>query len=224
MEVSLMIGREVSIKAIERALDSKSRLLLIISQRHSEQNDNLDVSQMYSIGTICKIEKAVRMEEAMKIFVVGLSRLKVSSIDEATGVRMIAGEEVKIINTAVAIPDAERSMITTLVRDWCGKSIRHTDPDLNRIVNSADINSFITNVMDIVSYRRPTATSPENDIINAAQKGLGQAYQENFDRHREAINCHVARRQSILEEVDLNRAVSLLRDILTQEVAEISNK
>src|SRR4051812_20991376 len=84
MEVSLIIGREVSVKAIEHALKASDRHLVVISQKRAEQNDRVGLPDMYPVGTVCRIEKSVRMDDAMKIFVVGLTRLQVAGIDEAS--------------------------------------------------------------------------------------------------------------------------------------------
>ena len=77
--IPLMVGRQRSIDAIQRAM-AGDRLLLLITQKDQEVEDP-DDTHLYSVGTVCSIMRMVRQpDNRLRILVQGLSRARVNEI------------------------------------------------------------------------------------------------------------------------------------------------
>ena len=75
MIIPLFVGRDISVKAVEHALNT-NRLILLLTQK----DFNIEVpepSDLYNIGTICMIMRMLRLPDGrLKILVQGISKAK----------------------------------------------------------------------------------------------------------------------------------------------------
>ena len=77
MVLPLFVGREVSIKAIEAALEG-NRMILLAAQRQLDV-ETPEPGDIYSVGTVCQIMLMLKLSDGrIKILVQGLAKAKVT--------------------------------------------------------------------------------------------------------------------------------------------------
>ena len=76
MIVPLQVGRERSVKALDRAVRT-SQPVALITQRSSEQEDISSVDELYTIGTLAKIAQVIRLQDGtIRAIVQGRRRIR----------------------------------------------------------------------------------------------------------------------------------------------------
>jgi ATP-dependent Lon protease len=107
----LSVGRESSLKAVQAALNTEEKEIVLIAQR-DPQVDNPDQDDLYTIGTKAVIRKSSRLNDGvMEILVLGVERVVVVKLDDGDGYlnakyRMLAlpedgGSEVEALSGAL---------------------------------------------------------------------------------------------------------------------------
>jgi ATP-dependent Lon protease len=81
----LSVGRESSLKAVQGALNTEEKEIILIAQR-DPQVDNPEQDDLYTIGTKAVIRKSSRLNDGvMEILVLGIERVVVVKLDNAGG-------------------------------------------------------------------------------------------------------------------------------------------
>ena len=82
MILPLFVGRDVSIKAIDKALSS-NRLILLVTQKEMD-TENPTTNDLHRIGTVGVIMRMLKLPDGrVKILVQGLSKARILKIDES---------------------------------------------------------------------------------------------------------------------------------------------
>ena len=77
MIVPLQVGREKSVNALNAAV-AEGGPIALVTQRHAEQEDIGEPSELYEVGTLAKIAQVVQLQdETVRAIVQGQSRLRV---------------------------------------------------------------------------------------------------------------------------------------------------
>ncbi|MCX8034377.1 MAG: endopeptidase La [Thermodesulfovibrio sp.] len=94
MIIPLFVGRDISVKAVENALNT-NRLILLLTQR----DFNVEVPQpsdLYEIGTVCMIMRMLRLPDGrLKILVQGISKARALDFYQSEGFYMAKIEKIK---------------------------------------------------------------------------------------------------------------------------------
>jgi len=81
----LSVGRESSLKAVQGALNTEEKEIILIAQR-DPQADNPDQDDLYTIGTKAVIRRSSRLNDGvMEILVLGTERVVVVKLDNVDG-------------------------------------------------------------------------------------------------------------------------------------------
>lgn len=81
----LSVGRESSLKAVQSALNTEEKEIILIAQR-DPQIDNPEQDDLYTIGTKAVIRKSSRLNDGvMEILVLGVERVVVVKLDNTDG-------------------------------------------------------------------------------------------------------------------------------------------
>src|SRR4029079_9271084 len=76
MIVPLQVGRERSVKALDRAVRNNQPVALI-TQRNSEADDIASVDELYLVGTLAKIAQVIRLQDGtIRAIVQGQRRIR----------------------------------------------------------------------------------------------------------------------------------------------------
>jgi ATP-dependent Lon protease len=77
MIVPLQVGRDKSVAALNAAVEAGSAIVLV-TQRHADQEDINDPAELYSVGTLAKIAQVVQLQDGtVRAIVQGQTRIRV---------------------------------------------------------------------------------------------------------------------------------------------------
>jgi len=84
MIVPLQVGREKSVAALNAAVEASGPIALV-TQRHAEQEDISDPSELYEIGTLAKIAQVVQLQDGtVRAIVQGQGRIRIHGFTQAS--------------------------------------------------------------------------------------------------------------------------------------------
>ena len=82
MVLPLPIGREASVRAVERALESDRRLLLVA--QHQAAMDEPQPDDLYHIGTLASVLRTIKLPDGrLKLLVQGLSKVRIHRFQQS---------------------------------------------------------------------------------------------------------------------------------------------
>jgi ATP-dependent Lon protease len=91
MVVPLFVGREKSIRALEEAMSTSEQIVL--SAQKKAQNNNPDEKDIFSIGTLAKIGRLLRLPDGtLKVLVEGIERVKITKYVEKDSIFRVEAE------------------------------------------------------------------------------------------------------------------------------------
>ena len=94
MVIPLFVGREKSIRALDQAMESDKRILLVAQK--SADTDDPGAGDLYSIGTLAHVLQLLKLPDGtIKVLVEGMSRVEVDKVVERDGTLSGRGREVK---------------------------------------------------------------------------------------------------------------------------------
>ena len=138
MIIPLFVGRDISVKAVEHALNT-NRLILLLTQK----DFNIEVpepSDLYNIGTICMIMRMLRLPDGrLKILVQGISKAKALEFYQSEAFYMAKIE--KIEDEAIKEITIEHEAIIRTVKEQLEKVIslgKNILPDAMVIIENID--------------------------------------------------------------------------------------
>jgi ATP-dependent Lon protease len=138
MIIPLFVGRDISVKAVEHALNT-NRLILLLTQK----DFNIEVpepSDLYNIGTICMIMRMLRLPDGrLKILVQGISKAKALEFYQSEAFYMAKIE--KIEDEAIKEITIEHEALIRTVKEQLEKVIslgKNILPDAMVIIENID--------------------------------------------------------------------------------------
>ena len=112
MVIPLFVGRDKSVQAIETAVTSTDKQLLLVAQLEPRIDDP-EADQLYEIGTLASILQLLKLPDGtLKILVEGQQRVKVSSVRPVESDYLAADYEV--VNDLDAEPEQAELMVATI--------------------------------------------------------------------------------------------------------------
>ncbi|KAG1554801.1 hypothetical protein G6F50_012942 [Rhizopus delemar] len=93
MVIPLFVGRDKSMHALEQAMESDKRILLLAQK--SAETDDPHAADLYQGGTLAQVLQLLKLPDGtIKVLVEGLSRVQVTHVDERNG--SLHGQAVEI--------------------------------------------------------------------------------------------------------------------------------
>ena len=134
----LSVGRESSLKAVQGALKTEEKEIILIAQREPHI-DNPEQDDLYTIGTKAVIRKSSRVNDGvMEILVLGVERVVVVKLDNSEGY-------LKAKYRVLALPEDGGSEVEALsgaLLDLAAKAITlaqpQTAPEMTRMLSDSD--------------------------------------------------------------------------------------
>ncbi len=94
MVIPLFVGRDKSIRALDQAMESDKRILLVAQK--SADTDDPGAGDLYSIGTLAHVLQLLKLPDGtIKVLVEGMSRVEVDKVVERDGALAGRGREVE---------------------------------------------------------------------------------------------------------------------------------
>lgn len=84
-QFSLQVGRQRSVKALNMALSTEDKYILVVTQQQStlDQKDPLP-DQMYNVGTLCRIKNVVDENQGFRVEFIAYSRFRLDKMEVIT--------------------------------------------------------------------------------------------------------------------------------------------
>lgn len=211
MEQSLIIGREFTIKAIQHALKHNRGRIVAVTQKNMENAKPNGKSDIYSVGTICKIEKSILMSDGvMTALLKAEKRVSISKVSEKNEVRHISGSLIKDSAKQRALDPMEKREILELLIRW-NPSIALDDDDgrLANLKKETKLDAFLEAVFGLICHRK-SAKARDLKKIGTQTPKLSRA-------ELKSRNLGLKKRQVLLEEGNSQRQLKLVKEILKAE-------
>jgi ATP-dependent Lon protease len=154
----LSVGRTASVAAVEKALATEEKELVVVTQREASV-DSPTASDLFTIGTRAVIKKAGRSKDQMEVLVMGLERVVIVKVDDENG-RMVARVR------SLPVPDdssRETEALTLAIVEMGSKFVglvqspNQTPQDLARMFTSQEdplrLAYMIASIMNLESIR-----------------------------------------------------------------------
>ncbi|HZV37120.1 MAG TPA: endopeptidase La [Pseudoxanthomonas sp.] len=94
MVIPLFVGRDKSMRALEQAMESDKRILLLAQK--SAETDDPGAGDLYQIGTLAQVLQLLKLPDGtIKVLVEGVARVRVSRVGERDGSLYGQGEEIE---------------------------------------------------------------------------------------------------------------------------------
>ncbi|KLD71836.1 endopeptidase La [Xanthomonas pisi] len=94
MVIPLFVGRDKSMRALEKAMEADKRILLVAQK--SAETDDPAASDLYTVGTLAQVLQLLKLPDGtIKVLVEGLSRVTVDKVVELDGALQGQGIEVE---------------------------------------------------------------------------------------------------------------------------------
>lgn len=118
--ISFEVGREMTLKAVQRALDNADKLVFICSQKVTEQDD-INEKDLYTVGCVARIKQTAQLPAGVvRVLCEGLYRAKAREITVENGYFSAVAEEILPIHGDEVLEEAYFRTAKALVKDALG--------------------------------------------------------------------------------------------------------
>jgi ATP-dependent Lon protease len=146
MVIPLFVGRDKSIRALELAMESDKRILLVAQK--SAETDDPGAGDLYEIGTLAHVLQLLKLPDGtIKVLVEGIDRVRVDKVSERGGT--LSGHAVVVPSTeareAREIEATARSLMTLF--EQYVKTNRKLPPELLQTLAGIDDSSRLADTI-----------------------------------------------------------------------------
>ncbi len=137
MVIPLFVGRDKSIRALDIAMESDKRILLV-AQKSAETDDPVG-EDLHEIGTLAQVLQLLKLPDGtIKVLVEGLSRARVSQVGERDGA--LSGQGVVVESTDARQPREVEAVARSLMSlfEQYVKTTRKLPPELLQTLSGID--------------------------------------------------------------------------------------
>lgn len=198
--VSFEVGRDITLKAIERASAASDRLIFICAQRETEK-DEITAADIYTVGTVARIKQVTQLPGGtLRVLAEGLYRARARAIQFESGYYYAVADEILSVHGDEVLEEAYFRTAREMVRDVLladgkiGKDILAqleacTDPDnyIDMTVSAMRVRLEVKQEIleeDSVIERLKLFERCLNDELEIAkiEKKIASSVRQNIDR------------------------------------------
>lgn len=143
--ISFEVGRKMTLTAIERASNSPDRLVFIITQKRTEQ-DNVDVTDLFSVGCVARIKQVAQLSGGViRVLCEGLYRAKARVISSAEGDGCFYGvaDKLPVRHSDEILEEAYFRTAKELVKDVLSADGKIPKETLTKLEKITDIDEYV---------------------------------------------------------------------------------
>ncbi len=225
MIIPLFVGRDISVKAVEHALNT-NRLIFLLTQKDFNI-ETPEPSDLYSIGTVCMIMRMLRLPDGrLKILVQGLSKAEVLEFSQAEGFYMARIKKIEDIQ--IKEFTLEQEALVRTVKEQLEKTIslgKNIPPDAMVIIENIDEPGRLA---DLIASNIGLKSSEAQQILEITDPF------ERLNKIRELLNREIQLltiqqkiRKEAKDEIDKTQREYFLREQLKaiqKELGDIDEK
>lgn len=225
MIIPLFVGREISVKAVEHALNT-NRLILLLTQKDFNV-ETPEPSDLYNIGTVCMIMRMLRLPDGrLKVLVQGLSKARALEFSQFEGFYVAKIEKIEDIQlNEITI---EHEAVIRTVKEQLEKVIslgKNIPPDATVIIENIDdpgrLSDLIASNLGLKSYEAQQILEI-TDPIERLNK-----IREILNREIQLLTIQQKIKQEARDEIDKTQREYFLREQLKaiqKELGDIDEK
>lgn len=202
-EISLDVGRDFSLRAIDQSVNEFDENIVFISQKNP-LDENTDFNHVYHFGTLCKIKRRIKRDNhgTIKLTVEGQKRVEILTLEQKNGcyysktkyLEDIQGDKNEEIALVRKVSDQMQSMNKNLqmfpkavfsnlsqgmsasaLADTIGQYINVELPTKQNILAEADVNKRLLLVL---------ASMEEEKVINELEEKINLKVKESIDENQ----------------------------------------
>ena len=143
--ISFEVGRKMTLTAIERASNSSDRLVFIITQKRTEQ-DNIDVTDLHTVGCVARIKQVAQLSGGViRVLCEGLYRAKARVVSSAEGDGCFYGvaDKLSVRHSDEILEEAYFRTAKELVKDVLSADGKIPKETLSKLEKITDIDEYI---------------------------------------------------------------------------------
>ncbi len=199
--VSFEVGRDMTVKAIERA-STTERTLLILTQKDTEK-DEITADDLYLVGCVAKIKQVAQLAGgAMRVLCEGLYRAKARVLSFAEGcftavcdpINPVHGEEIleeayfrtaKALGREVLSADAKTPKDIFARLDRCEKPDEYVDILLSTMRVRLDVKQNVLEEPRVIERLRKLERCLNDELeISKIEKKISNAVRQSIDKNQ----------------------------------------
>ena len=225
MIIPLFVGREISVKAVEHALNT-NRLILLLTQKDFNV-ETPEPSDLYNIGTVCMIMRMLRLPDGrLKILVQGLSKARALEFSQFEGFYVAKIEKIEDIQlNEITI---EHEAVIRTVKEQLEKVIslgKNIPPDATVIIENIDDPGRLS---DLIASNLGLKSSEAQQILEITDpiERLNKI-REILNREIQLLTIQQKIKQEARDEIDKTQREYFLREQLKaiqKELGDIDEK
>lgn len=212
---SLLVGREESIKAIDLSLSDFDSEICIITQTQGENVAPSD-TEIYPVGTICKIVKIMNFSDGTKkILVQGREAFNVSKIIHENETRLIEGDELERFKSADCINTKDREEIISLLKKYnITWENERKEAFENHFNNVNGLDEFVLKTSHLIA--NPYEGVQKKKEFYKIKRDLDY-FKKMGKEHYEDMNGRIEKRIRLLTAIPSAEKLNLIKGILILE-------
>ncbi len=225
MIIPLFVGRDISVKAVEHALNT-NRLILLLTQK----DFNIEVPQpsdLYDIGTVCMIMRMLRLPDGrLKILVQGVSKAKAIDFYQSEGFFVAKIE--KIQDEVIKELSIEDEALIRTVKEQLEKVIslgKNIPPDAMVIIENIDEPGRLA---DLIASNLGLKSEQAQEILEITNpKDRLKKINEILNREIQLLTIQQKIQKDARNEIDKTQREYFLREQLKaiqRELGDIDEK
>ena len=164
--ISFDAGRDVTIKALERANVTEDKLVFIAAQKETEK-EKISASDIYQTGTVARIRTSTKLPGgSMRIFAEGLYRAKARNIGFEGGYYYAVTDEIPPVHGDSTLEEAYFRATKEMVKDTLlGDAMKFSKEAAAKLESCTDPDAYVNTVINVMRVRLEV----KQEILETAQ-------------------------------------------------------
>ena len=153
LNAAFEVGRESTLKAIERAGENGDKLVLVCAQIRAEKDDVTE-QDLYEVGTVSKIKQITRLPGgAIRVLTEGLYRARARKIQFIDGCFQAVADEIITKKGDETLTEAYLRTAKSLVRDVLGEDGKLPKETIQRLEIVTDAEQYVDTAVSAMRVR-----------------------------------------------------------------------
>ncbi len=164
--ISFDAGRDVTIKALERANVTEDKLVFIAAQKETEK-EKISASDIYQTGTVARVRTSTKLPGgSMRIFAEGLYRAKARNIGFEGGYYYAVTDEIPPVHGDSTLEEAYFRATKEMVKDTLlGDAMKFSKEAAAKLESCTDPDAYVNTVINVMRVRLEV----KQEILETAQ-------------------------------------------------------
>jgi len=213
LEISLWIGRDITIDALKKSRTSHRGNVIVITQKSVENAKPKNKRDMYSTGVLAKIIKSISFPDGtMRVRIHGIAPLRIREIYKRDEVRFAKGQVLKSVMINPLKLEEKESVLEEVIR-WKPEIAFHEEfNQFKSLLKEKNPAKFVSQILSLTASPRKFFPSKKS-ALSLAKRTPNKLSKYDLEN----INLHIAHRQKVLNEPSPKIQLSMIRKILREE-------